>query len=64
MSHFYGTEYEIWAGFGPIGIIENFNLGRKVHCSKDIIDFGINLNPGWRIVPQLLEQCQDFESMN
>ena len=35
-----------------------------VHCSKDIIDFGINLNPGWRIVPRLLEQCQDFESMN
>ena len=35
-----------------------------MHCSKDIIDFGINLNPGWRIVLRLLEQWQNFESMN
>ena len=35
-----------------------------IHCSKDIINFGINLNSDWRIFPQLLEQCQDFESMN
>ena len=31
MSHFYGTEYEILAGFGPVvGSPENFGLGRKV----------------------------------
>ena len=29
-SHFYGTEYEIWAGFGPVGNTESFGLGRKV----------------------------------
>ena len=28
LSH--GTEYEIWAGFGPIGGTKNFGLGRKV----------------------------------
>jgi hypothetical protein len=22
MSHFYGTEFEIWAGFGPVGSTE------------------------------------------
>jgi hypothetical protein len=27
VSHFYGTEYEIWAGFGPFGSTENFGLG-------------------------------------
>ena len=36
----------------------------ELHCSKDIIHFGINLNPGWRIVLRLLEQWQNFESMN
>jgi hypothetical protein len=30
VSHFYGTEYEIWAGFGPVGSTENFDLGCKV----------------------------------
>ena len=24
---FYGTEYEIWAGFGLVGSTENFGLG-------------------------------------
>ena len=23
VSHFYGTEFEIWAGFGPVGSTEN-----------------------------------------
>jgi hypothetical protein len=27
LSHFYGTEYEIWAGFKPVGGTENFELG-------------------------------------
>ena len=26
----FATEYEIWAGFGPVGSIEIFGLGRKV----------------------------------
>ena len=26
-SHFYWTEYEIWAGFGAAGSAENFELG-------------------------------------
>ena len=30
MSHFYGTGYDIWAGFGQVGSTENFGLGRKV----------------------------------
>ena len=30
VSHSYGTEYEIWAGFGPVGSTENFGLGNKV----------------------------------
>ena len=30
MSHFYGTEYEILAVFGPVGSSENFGLGHKV----------------------------------
>ena len=30
VSHFYGTEYEIWAGFGPVGSTEDFGLGHKV----------------------------------
>jgi hypothetical protein len=30
VSHFYGTEYEIRAGFMLVGITENFGLGRKV----------------------------------
>jgi hypothetical protein len=29
-SHFYGIEYDIWAGFGPVGSTEDFGLGRKV----------------------------------
>ena len=28
VGHFYGTEYKIWAGFGPVGCTENFGLGR------------------------------------
>ena len=28
VSHFYGTEYEIWAGFGPVGNTEKKKLGR------------------------------------
>ena len=27
VSHFYGTEYEIWDGFGPDGSTENVGLG-------------------------------------
>ena len=27
MSHFYGTEYKIWAGFELVGSTENFELG-------------------------------------
>ena len=27
-SHFYGTEYEIWADFGPVGNTEKKSLGR------------------------------------
>ena len=30
VSHFYRTEYETWAGFGPVGRTENFELGDKV----------------------------------
>ena len=30
VSHFYGTEYEIWAGFELVGSNENFWLGREV----------------------------------
>ena len=26
--HFYGTENEIWAGFGSVGNTEKINLGR------------------------------------
>ena len=33
VSHFYGTEYEIWAGFRPAGSTENFGLGRKISNS-------------------------------
>ena len=29
-SHFYGTEYEIWACFGPVCSTEIFRLGLKV----------------------------------
>ena len=38
-SHFYGTEYEIWAGNGQVGSTENFGLGRKVcyFCLKAIV---------------------------
>jgi hypothetical protein len=25
-SHFYGTEYEIWADFGPVGNTEKTNI--------------------------------------
>ena len=32
VSHFYRTEYKIWAGFGPDGSTENFGLGCKVCC--------------------------------
>ena len=31
MGHFYGTEYKILVGFGPVGCTENFGLGHKVH---------------------------------
>ena len=27
--HFYGTEWDIWAGFGRVGNAENFGLGLK-----------------------------------
>ena len=27
VSHFYGTEYKIWAGFELVGSTENFELG-------------------------------------
>ena len=30
VSHFCGTEYEIWAGFWPVGVTENFGLGCEV----------------------------------
>ena len=30
VRHFYETEYEIWAGLGPVDSTENFNLGHKV----------------------------------
>ena len=29
MSHFYGTEYKIWIGFGPVGCTEDFRLGHE-----------------------------------
>ena len=29
VSHFYGTEYEIWVVLGPVGSTETFGLGRK-----------------------------------
>ena len=29
-EQFYGTEIEIWTGFGPVGSTENFRLGSKV----------------------------------
>ena len=31
VGHFYGTEYKILVGFGPVGCTENFGLGHKVH---------------------------------
>ena len=37
VSHFYGTEYEIWADFGPVGCTENFELGHKVCYSSNYI---------------------------
>ena len=29
-GRFYGTEYKIWAGFGPVGCTKKFGLGCKV----------------------------------
>ena len=34
-SHFYGTEYDIWADFWPVGNTE-IKLGRKVCCFEGI----------------------------
>ena len=58
MSNFYGTEIEIWFGFGPVGntekkfglIVSNF-WGRFFHVflgKKDILDPGKKdiLDPG------------------
>jgi hypothetical protein len=38
-SYSYGTEYEIWAGFGPVGSSENFGLGRKVTFEDNFLCF-------------------------
>ena len=62
-SNFVDIKNISYSGKTALGIVQ-FMVKSIHHCSKDIIDFGINLNPGWRIFPQLLEQCQDFESMN
>ena len=45
VSHFYRTEYEIWASFGPNGRTGNFGLGQflgfhgqeKLNFSKEIL---------------------------
>ena len=43
-SHFYGTKYEIWADFGPVGNTEKIFLGQLLravvscfHWKKDTV---------------------------
>ena len=46
MSNLYGTEIEIWAGFGPVGsteknlepVIGNFG-GQSFHVTKFVLNF-------------------------
>jgi hypothetical protein len=34
VSHFYGTEYDIWAGFGPVGDLFVMTL-MKLRCTNE-----------------------------